>query len=202
MKRRQYVSTTFILCFVIGAGLLRAQVEPAGSTTGTSGTQGAAQPTGTTGTDATADPNQLPADTTDTTGTVTDTSATPSTPQVWRLHIPGVELETEAWLLPLVAFVATLLLGGILHAGLVSHDVRRWPNTGGSWWKLRLPPFILAEAILAETYFLFVRGLDEDVLRVAGPRARLWLYVYGLAVLVLWLLLPRPKVPTRAKVTA
>ena len=132
----------------------------------------------------------------------TNPAPPPSQPEVWRLHIPGVELETEAWLLPLVAFVATLLIAGIFHAGLVSHDVRRWPNTGGSWWKLRLPPFLIAEAILVATYFLFVRGLDEDLLRIAGSRARLWLYAYGLAVFVLWLLLPRPKVPTRVKATA
>ena len=169
----------------------RAQVDPT-----TAGTQPPALAS-----DATADSTQTSTDATDTTatdatGTEPTTTAAPLTlPVVWRLHLPGVELETEAWLLPFVAFVVSLLLAGILHWVLVARDVAKWP-------KLRLLPFLLAAAILVATYFSFVRGLDEELLRIAGPRLRLWLYIYGLAVFVLWLLLPRPKVPTRAKVTA
>lgn len=206
MKKQLYISTMIILFVVIGSGVLRAQVDPAGTGTSTSSTQSTTQPTSTTATDASADPNQAPADATDTSTTAaTDTTSSAVVlpeASVWRLHIPGVALETEGWLLPLVAFVASLLLAGILHWALVAHDVGKWPNTGGSWWKLRLLPFLLAAAILVATYFAFIHGLDEESLRIAGSRARLWLYIYGLAVFVLWLLLPRPKVPTHTKVTA
>jgi hypothetical protein len=204
MKRQYYLSTLIILCFVFSSGVLLAQVDPAGTGTSTSSTQGTTQPTATTGTDASADPNQTPTDTTDTTTSTTDTTSSSSVvpePSAWHLHIPGVALETEGWLLPLVAFVVSLLLAGILHWALVAHDVGKWPNTGGSWWKLRLLPFLLAAAILVGSYFAFIHGLEEESLRIAGSRARLWLYIYGLAVFVLWLLLPRPKVPTHTKVT-
>src|ERR1700686_377674 len=141
MKRQYYLSTLIILCFVLSSGVLCAQVDPAGTGTSTSSTQGTTQPTATTATDASADPNQSPADATDTATTAaTDTTGSAALPEasVWHLHIPGVALEAEGWLLPLVAFVVSLLLAGILHWALVAHDVGKWPNTGGSWWKLRL----------------------------------------------------------------
>lgn len=208
MNRRNYLVAVVILHLLVLGAVAHAQVDPVGSTA--TDTQSAAPPAGTTATDASADPNQLPTDTTDTAltdttatdGTAPTTTTVPALPGPWRLHIPGVELETEAWLLPLVAFVVSLLLGGILHAALVAHDVKKWPRTSGSWWKLRLLPFLPAATLLILTYFFFIRGLDEELLRIAGPRVRNWLYGYGLAVFVLWLLLPRPKVPTHAAVTA
>jgi hypothetical protein len=200
MRRLLYLTASAILPLIVLSKVAYGQVDP------TTSTRTSTASTSTTGTDATADPNLTPPSATDTTtSTATDTTATTSTApqplqegQITVFH-HTFELETVAWLMPLVAFIVALLLGMAMHAFLVAHDVGRWPTTSGSWWKLRFPPLLFGVAVVIGSYFLVVRGLDEELLRVADFRARLWVCVYLVLILVLWLL-PRPKVPVR-KVT-
>jgi hypothetical protein len=193
MRRKQLWAVIAVMLVLSGSAL--AQVDPAAPDTGTAIGDTAPLPEDVAPADATADPL------TDTGASMTSTDAVPGSATAplsplgdedpSRLHM-GLELETEAWLLPLVVFIAALLLGLVLHGVLVSHDVKNWPYTSGSWWKLRFWSLLLALALLIGTYFFFVNGLDEEALRIAGPRVRLWLYAYLLLVTIFWIL-PRPK---------
>src|SRR5438128_2539314 len=121
------------------------QIDPASPPADTTSVNDTAPlPTDAVPANATDDPPAL--DTTTDTG-IDTTGNTPVTPladeDLSRLKM-GFELETEAWLLPLAVFISTLLLGLALHGILVTHDVKRWPDTSGSWWKLRFWPLLLA----------------------------------------------------------
>jgi hypothetical protein len=190
MKVLRTLTVAAMLHLLVGGSVALAQVDPTTTT---------ASDTAST---ATADPNQEPTtDTTDTSSTATDTTATTATTSTTPLGEGNVswlhhtfELETLAWMLPLVAFILSILIGAAVHAGIVQHDVRGWPNTSGSWWKLRFLPLLLGVGLVITSYFLVVRGLDEELLRVAEPRAKLWAAIYLVLLLVFWLL-PKPKAP-------
>lgn len=153
-----------------------AQIDPNAdaTTTDTASTDSTA-----TTSDATNTGTALPTDT----ATVTD--APPATDTGGAVGVGGADslpdrttsrtslaLSIEAWVLPLAASIVGLVLFLVMHAILLSGDLRNWPSSSGSWFKLRLGPLLLALVPVAFAYWWFADGLSEETLRGVDSVAR------------------------------
>jgi len=195
MRGHRVLVVSALLSLIVAAAA--AQVDPtdtAATSTRTDTTQTAVSDTAPppippeTATGTATDTGDINATDTVATGTATDTSG-----PVSRFHL-GFELETEAILLPILAFAIALLLGIIWHSILLQREISGYPEVSSSWLKLRLIPLIIGGVIIVAAYFFFVRGLSDETLRIARPRVEVGLMIASI-VLLIWWLLPRPGVP-------